>query len=446
MQVNDDGPGDQFSPTVAIAPQGNRAMFGYYSRSHDPANQLFHRRGRMAVISLTSGNVGMRRSFQLGPDTPVAAAEPPPTDPDDTGDYDQIAASASTFFSTWSDNRDGSSFRPAGQPDVFMARINRNAPVTATDLSVGVTPVPATIHEGEQTTLELSATATGNPADDVYVSLAPTNGLAYQSVSGPGCKLIGGLVSCSLGSIAAGTTVQRDVTALGVTRGRRVARAKATTSDKDTDQANNSGSGTVTVKAPPPPPGVTETFSTGNLAVPINDQSVVEVPLPIGVNKTILDLDALVRLNHTYDSDLSMYLLPPAGDTAIPLALNNGDDGDDYGSGADDCAGTQTRFDDDAATSIIDGLPPFAGSFRPLEPLASRTEARPRARGSCGCPTISLTTSASSAASGSGSGTPECLESGVSRRKAPFHAGLRYLGHPLPPQQVEGPQGRLGTR
>ena len=73
VQVNEDGPGDQFSPTVAIAPQGNRAMFGYYSRSHDPANQLFHRRGRLAVINPTTASVAMRRSFQLGPDTPVAA-------------------------------------------------------------------------------------------------------------------------------------------------------------------------------------------------------------------------------------------------------------------------------------------------------------------------------------------------------------------------------------
>ena len=167
-----------------------------------------------------------------------------------------------------------------------MARIDRNAPVTATDLSVGVTPVPATIHEGEQTTLQLSATATGNQADDVYVSLAPTNGLTYQSVGGgSGCKLTGGLVSCSMGSIPAGTTVQRDVTALGVTRGKRVARAKATTSDKDTDQANNSGSGTVTVKAPAPPPSVTETFSTGNIAVAIPASTASTSPLAIATGK-----------------------------------------------------------------------------------------------------------------------------------------------------------------
>ncbi len=84
-----------------------------------------------------------------------------------------------------------------------------------------------------------------------------------------------------MGSIPAGTTVQRDVTALGVTRGKRVARAKATTSDKDTDQANNSGSGTVTVKAPAPPPTVTETFSTGDIAMGIPPSS-VDVPLAIG--------------------------------------------------------------------------------------------------------------------------------------------------------------------
>ena len=250
----------------------------------------------------------MRRSFQLGPDTPVALAEatPGPVDPHDTGGYDQIAASDSTFFSTWSDNRDGNSFRPLGQPDVFMARIDRNAPVTATDLSVGVTPVPATIHEGEQTTLQLSATATGHQADDVYVSLAPTSGLDLPvRGGGPGCKLTGGLVSCSMGSIAAGTTVQRDVTALGVTRGRRVARAKATTSDKDTNQANNGGSGTVTVKAPLRRRASPRRSrpATSRCRFRVRQRSLSRSA--IATDKTILDLDALVRLNHTQRRTIS---------------------------------------------------------------------------------------------------------------------------------------------
>ena len=153
----------------------------------------------------------------------------------------------------------------------------------------------------------------------------------YQAVGGgSGCKLTGGLVSCSLGSIPAGTTVQRDVTALGVTRGRRVARAKATTSDKDTDQANNGGSGTVTVKAPLAA-SVTETFSSGSVAVPIQGNS-RSIPLPIAIDKTILDVDALVRLNHSSDQDLALFLGGPGG-TFIDLSTNNGGSGRNFGTG-----------------------------------------------------------------------------------------------------------------
>ena len=37
-KVNDDGSRDQFMPAVAISLTGQQAAFGYYSRSHDPAN------------------------------------------------------------------------------------------------------------------------------------------------------------------------------------------------------------------------------------------------------------------------------------------------------------------------------------------------------------------------------------------------------------------------
>ena len=150
-----------------------------------------------------------------------------------------------------------------------------------------------------------------------------------------------------------------------------VARAKATTSDKDTDQANNSGSGTVTVKAPAPPPSVTETFSTGNIAVSIPSFDNVFIPLSIATDKAILDIDASVRLNHTQDDDVEMWLVAPDGLTTVELSTDNGADGDDYGTETNNCAGTHTRFDDAAATSITAGAAPFAGSFRPEGSLAT---------------------------------------------------------------------------
>ncbi|MQA74194.1 MAG: hypothetical protein GEU88_07635 [Solirubrobacterales bacterium] len=226
-----------------------------------------------------------------------------------------------------------------------------------------MTPVPATIEEGETTTLRVRATAIGHSARDAFVSLAPANGLTYQAVGGGGsCELINGFIGCRLGTIAAGTTVQRNVTALGTAAGTRVATAKATTSDTDASQANNTGTATVIVTAAPK---VTQTFSTGNIAVPIPDLGMVEVPLGVGPSTTIFDLNAAVRLNHSFDGDLAISLVAPGGGTVVDLSSNNGAGGDNYGSGPNNCSGTHTRFDDQAATPITAGAVPFAGAFKP---------------------------------------------------------------------------------
>src|SRR6185503_21226106 len=84
------------------------------------------------------------------------------------------------------------------------------------------------------------------------------------------------------------------------------------------------------------------------------------------------DVNVRVRLNHTFDADLTLSLVAPSlnkktlsqnRDTALG-------GGDNYGTGANDCAGTPTIFDDSAATPISGGLPPFAGTFRPETPLS----------------------------------------------------------------------------
>ena len=177
-------------------------MFGYYSRSHDSDNLYFHRRGRTATMNNTTGAIALRRSFQLGPDTPVVIGQDPVIGPAYMGDYDQIASSSTAFHTIWSDNRDGNSFH-ANQPDVQYAQIASTSPVTNADVSVEVTPLPATIDEDSTTTISLRVTATDAPARDVYVSMPPSSGLSFESANG-GCDLIDGFVGCSLGDFTAG--------------------------------------------------------------------------------------------------------------------------------------------------------------------------------------------------------------------------------------------------
>ncbi|HKE57726.1 MAG TPA: S8 family serine peptidase [Pyrinomonadaceae bacterium] len=113
-------------------------------------------------------------------------------------------------------------------------------------------------------------------------------------------------------------------------------------------------------------------YSTGNIAVPIPDVSSVEIPIVVNAGGAVADVNVRVRLNHTFDEDLVIELIAPDGSTVV-LSQNRDNalgGGDNYGTGANDCSGTPTIFDDAAATPISGGVPPFAGTFRPETPLS----------------------------------------------------------------------------
>lgn len=74
----------------------------------------------------------------------------------------------------------------------------------------------------------------------------------------------------------------------------------------------------------------------------------------------INDVDVLVSIQHTWDSDITMRLVSPDLRQVL-LVQEIGGSGHNF---------TDTYFNDDAATAISDGNPPFTGSFRPLEPLS----------------------------------------------------------------------------
>ncbi|MHC4693656.1 MAG: proprotein convertase P-domain-containing protein [Planctomycetota bacterium] len=76
---------------------------------------------------------------------------------------------------------------------------------------------------------------------------------------------------------------------------------------------------------------------------------------------TVSDLDVRISVTHTSVFDLQIFLQSPVG-TRICLnmyAFHEFFEGANY---------TQTVFDDEAEISIKDTLPPFTGSFRPLDP------------------------------------------------------------------------------
>jgi subtilisin-like proprotein convertase family protein len=79
-----------------------------------------------------------------------------------------------------------------------------------------------------------------------------------------------------------------------------------------------------------------------------------------GLLANIRDLDVHVDLLHTYVSDLKLTLVAPSG-RRVTLFNRHGGSGDHL----------ITRFNDEAATDIASGTPPYAGSFKPLQPLSA---------------------------------------------------------------------------
>lgn len=77
--------------------------------------------------------------------------------------------------------------------------------------------------------------------------------------------------------------------------------------------------------------------------------------------RIVQDVNVKANITHTYDGDLLLSLITPTN-ASITLSNRQGNGGDNF---------TNTIFDDEAATAIGSGAPPFTGSFRPDSPLTA---------------------------------------------------------------------------
>jgi large repetitive protein len=94
---------------------------------------------------------------------------------------------------------------------------------------------------------------------------------------------------------------------------------------------------------------------------PITDLSTLNLPVFVsGQSGTISDVNVSLNLNHTWVGDLEISLISPTG-SQMMLSNRRGGSGDNF---------TGTIFDDSAPNSILEGIPPFSGSFRPETALS----------------------------------------------------------------------------
>src|SRR5262249_10660509 len=113
----------------------------------------------------------------------------------------------------------------------------------------------------------------------------------------------------------------------------------------------------------------TASYGSGDLAIPILNLRAFEVPITVPDDGIVQDVNVRLRLDHGFDSDLTIPLVHPDG-PPIRLADRRGSNQANFGTGANDCSGSPTVFDDSAATAIAAGFPPFQGSYRPDSPLS----------------------------------------------------------------------------
>ncbi|MGH2983982.1 MAG: hypothetical protein ACRDK5_06980 [Solirubrobacterales bacterium] len=120
----------------------------------------------------------------------------------------------------------------------------------------------------------------------------------------------------------------------------------------------------------------TKTFSSGNVNL--------QIPEPVGIQSFFLDssiqvkargrikdVNVAVRVTIPDDRDLEILVTGPTvkGARLKEHAFRNDPKGADFGAGPASCAGMPTVFDSQATTSILQGLPPFLGSFVPSTSL-----------------------------------------------------------------------------
>lgn len=101
-------------------------------------------------------------------------------------------------------------------------------------------------------------------------------------------------------------------------------------------------------------------------AVPDGNATGIDSVINIADVYSIFDVNVTLSINHTWDSDLDIYLDHPDG-TRVELSTDNGSSGDNY---------VNTVLDDEATTLVTAGVAPFTGSYKP-EGLLSALDGKP---------------------------------------------------------------------
>jgi Domain of unknown function DUF11/PASTA domain len=119
----------------------------------------------------------------------------------------------------------------------------------AADLSVGAVAAPASIVQGDVTTIVAPVTAHGSPVAGATLTLSVPAGLSVLAASTTGGDCVG--TTCALGDLPAGQTRKAYIVVRGTAAGTYALGVSAASPLADANPADNAASATVTVTAPP---------------------------------------------------------------------------------------------------------------------------------------------------------------------------------------------------
>lgn len=134
-----------------------------------------------------------------------------------------------------------------------------------TDLSVTFTTLTGSIEQGASFAYTLTATNNSlNDANTITAHVTLSSQLKFEDASGATCTAAGGVVTCDLGTITAGSSKSVTINVTGVAAGMATGSADISGTDPDPDTTNNSASASkVTVSSPPAPPASGNTGGGG---------------------------------------------------------------------------------------------------------------------------------------------------------------------------------------
>jgi uncharacterized repeat protein (TIGR01451 family) len=103
--------------------------------------------------------------------------------------------------------------------------------------------------------------------------------------------------------------------------------------------------------------------------IPATSPLGVYSPVVVSGLGSVSSLTVSLYATTVYDYAFGIELISPGGATVTLLSEDYGGLGQNFGAGC--VLGSETTFDDAAGTSIINGTPPYIGSYSPQEPLST---------------------------------------------------------------------------